>query len=260
MQIDINADMGESFGAWKMGDDRAMLALVSSANVACGFHAGDPLVMDRTVRAALAQGVDVGAHPGFLDLWGFGRRRIEGQSGAEIERMVIYQLGAMRAIAEAAGHRMTHVKTHGALGNMAFVDVELAEAVVAAILKVDPTLMLLTAPLTAIERAARGGGLKIAAEVFADRGYDERGLLLPRGQPGAMIEDPHQAAERMLAMLEEGAIITAQGSRLPCPIDSICVHGDGPSAVPMASVLRERLEAAGHQILPLSRIERLQSA
>lgn len=252
--VDLNSDMGESFGQYTMGDDDAMLDIVSSANVACGFHGGDPKVMAHTVRQALAKGVDVGAHPGFMDLYGFGRRKISGDSPQDITEMIIYQVGALQAMAKANGHRVTHIKTHGALGNMAFVDAELSNAIVAAIKALDRDLVLVTSPNNETEKAAERAGIRIAREIFADRGYGDNGLLLPRSESGAMIHDPNEAASRIIRMLDEGAITSVNGKKFKTRIDTICVHGDGPSAVAMASAVRQSLETAGVSIRSISQL------
>jgi 5-oxoprolinase (ATP-hydrolysing) subunit A len=242
--VDLNSDLGEGFGAYRCGDDEAMLSIVTSANVACGFHAGDPEIMARIFRIARERGVAIGAHPGFPDLWGFGRRRIPFTAG-EIERLVAYQIGAAQALAAYAGHRITYVKTHGALGNIAEAERDVAEAVVRAMRAVDPSLALLAGALSEPLKAAAAAGVAAISEIFADRGYTPEGRLIPRGKPGAMIEDPAAAADRVLAMVESGAIITAEGERLKTPIHSICVHGDSPHAVEAARQVRHRLEAAG---------------
>ncbi|ACL56110.1 LamB/YcsF family protein [Methylobacterium nodulans] len=247
--IDLNSDLGEGFGDYRCGDDAAMLAIVTSANVACGMHAGDPQIMARTFGIARERGVAVGAHPGFPDLWGFGRRVLP-YTPAEIERIVAYQIGAAQALATYAGHRITYVKTHGALGNHAAAHEEVAMAIARAVKAVDPGLSLLAIALTAQVRAGEALGLDIHQEIFADRGYTEAGQLVPRGQPGALIEDPEEAAGRVLAMVQEGAIIAASGRRLPTPIRSICVHGDSPNAVATARAVRTRLEAAGLTLAP----------
>jgi 5-oxoprolinase (ATP-hydrolysing) subunit A len=242
--IDINSDLGEGFGAYQCGDDDAMLAVVTSANVACGFHAGDPEIMARVFAVAKERGVSVGAHPGFPDLWGFGRRRIPFSTG-EIERFIAYQVGAAQALAAYAGHRISYVKTHGALGNIAETDVAVADAIARAVRAVDRSLAFLTIAGSAQEKSAAAAGLRAIAEIYADRGYDDSGHLIPRGRPGAMIEDPDQASDRVLAMVEAGAIITATGKRLPTPISSVCVHGDSEHAVETARRVRARLESAG---------------
>jgi UPF0271 protein len=254
-QIDINSDMGESFGAYKMGDDEALLKVVSSANVACGFHAGDPVVMDRTVRNALTEGVGVGAHPGFMDLQGFGRRQIQIESFAELEKMVVYQIGALMAIAQACGHMVTHVKFHGALAHMGFADKEIAEALVRAVKSIDRDMLFVAVPHTQSEAAAERAGLKVAREIFADRAYDDNGMLQSRKLPGAVIKEVEVSATRVMQMLEEGALVCASGKRIRTRIDTICVHGDTPGAVAMAKALRERMEKAGVTILPMHQMK-----
>lgn len=256
-EVDLNSDLGESFGQFTVGNDEAMLDVVTSANVACGFHAGDALVMHRTVTLAKARGLDVGAHPGFLDLWGFGRRTITGDSPADVGKMVVYQLGAMQAIARACGHAMTHVKLHGAMATQAFTDGALSAAIVAAIRSVDRDLVLVTTPHNATERAARQAGLRVACEVFADRSYGENGLTLPRHLPDAVIHDPERAAERALQMIEEQAIRTVSGAKVPMPVHTLCVHGDNPQGVTIARTLRARLTGAGIAIRPLSQLSNL---
>ena len=251
MKVDLNSDLGEGFGAYRCGDDDAMLTIVTSANVACGFHAGDPEIMASTFAIARERGVAVGAHPGFPDLWGFGRRRIPFTTG-EIERLVAYQVGAAQALAAYAGHRITYVKTHGALGNIAEVDPAVAEAVARAVRAVDPSLALLAIALSEPARAGEAAGLRVVHEIYADRGYDEAGHLIPRGQPGAMIEEAEAAAVRVLAMVQDRTIITAAGNRLATAIDSICVHGDSPHAVATAGRVRAKLEAAGVTLAPFA--------
>jgi 5-oxoprolinase (ATP-hydrolysing) subunit A len=242
--VDLNSDIAEGFGAYTCGDDDAMLDIVTSANVACGFHAGDPEIMARTFANAKARGVACGAHPGFPDLWGFGRRRIPFSTG-EIERLVAYQIGAAQALAAYAGTKITYVKTHGALGNLCEVDRPAAEAVGRAIKAVDSSLVWLTIAAGEQVRAAETIGLTGVAEIFADRGYTEDGHLIPRGQPGAMVLDPDEAAARVVAMVKAGAIITAKGTHVPTAIGSICVHGDSSHAVESARRVRAGLEAAG---------------
>ena len=244
LSVDLNSDLGEGFGVYRCGDDDAMLSIVTSANVACGLHAGDPEVMARTFAIARERGVVVGAHPGFPDLWGFGRRRLPFSNG-EIERLVAYQIGAAAALAAYAGHRITYVKTHGALGNIACEERDVADAVARAIRAVDPGLALLAVALTELVAAGEAAGLETHQEIYADRGYTETGQLISRSQPGAMIEGAEEAASRVLAMIEAGAVITAGGKHLPTPIRSICVHGDSDHAVATAGRVRERLEQAG---------------
>ncbi len=256
MKIDLNTDLGESFGAWTMGDDDAMLDLVTSANVACGFHAGDPIVMHRTMAAARDRGVSVGAHPGFLDLWGFGRRPILGDSPADIEKMLVYQIGAAQAVASSVGSRLAHVKTHGSLGNMAMVDPDLAAAVARAVRTIDRDLILVVMPGSALEQAGLGEGLVLAREVYADRTYDDDGNLTSRKVAGAVIHDAEAAAARVLRMVEDGAVTTVTGRRLPVRIDTVCVHGDNPQAVAMARTVRAALQAGGAELRPFADILR----
>ena len=245
--VDLNSDIAEGFGAYTCGDDEAMLDIVTSANVACGFHAGDPDIMARTFAQAKARGVACGAHPGFPDLWGFGRRRIPFSNG-EIERLIAYQIGAAQALAAYAGTKITYVKCHGALANLCEADRPAAEAVGRAIKAVDASLVWLTIAAGEQVSAADRLGLRGVAEIFADRGYTEQGHLIPRGQPGAMILDPDEAAARVVAMVEAGAIITAAGKRVPTAIGSVCVHGDSAHAVESARRVRAGLEAAGIEV------------
>ncbi|MFW5833689.1 MAG: LamB/YcsF family protein [Pseudomonadota bacterium] len=250
LTVDLNADLGESFGPWAMGADEALLEIVTSANIACGFHAGDPVVMDRTVERALANGVAIGAHPGFDDKQGFGRRRVLGLTEHELATMIRYQLGALQAIARAHGARVTHIKTHGALGNMASESDELASVFVGAVRASDPDLYVVAMAATALERASSALGQPHVREVYADRGYNDDGTLVARHLPGAMIHDPEAAADRVLAMLEEGAITSIHGQKLKVRPETVCVHGDGPEALHMARTLRRRLELAGVTLAP----------
>jgi UPF0271 protein len=249
--ININADLGEAFGAYEMGDDAALLSIVASANVACGFHAGDPMVMTRTVRQAVKNGVGIGAHPGFDDLRGFGRRPIP-MSEVEVEALVAYQIGALAGIAAANGGRVSHVKPHGALSNMAAVDEGLAAAIARAIRGVDRELIFLAVAGSAMARAGRADGLTVAEEAFADRTYDDDGNLTSRKRPDALIRDPDAAVSHVLRMVEEGALISVTGKRTPARIDSFCVHGDEPSAVAVARAVRAGLEKSGFQVTPLT--------
>ncbi|TAK50380.1 MAG: 5-oxoprolinase subunit PxpA [Xanthobacteraceae bacterium] len=244
MRVDLNCDMGESFGAWTMGDDAALLDVVSSASIACGFHAGDLDVMLATVRAAKAKGVAIGAHPSFHDLQGFGRRRMA-LTAAEIEALVAYQTGALMGVAALAGHRVSHVKPHGALSNMACEDEAIAAAIARAIQRVDPALVFVVLPLTAMERAGTKAGLKLAREVYADRAYADDGTLVPRGQPGAVLHDAAEVAARVAAMVREQAITTVSGRKLAVAVDTVCVHGDTPGAVAIARAVRAGLGADG---------------
>jgi 5-oxoprolinase (ATP-hydrolysing) subunit A len=252
MKIDLNCDMGEGFGPWPMGDDEAMLDIVSSANIACGFHAGDPSIMFRTAEIAKRKGVAIGAHPGFNDLHGFGRRVIRGDSPAEIERMVAYQIGAMQALAALAGHKVTYVKAHGSLNNMANEDEDLALAIARAIKGVDASLVNVCMPGLLMEQASDRIGVRVAREIFADRTYEDDGTLTSRKRPGAVLHDPEAASERVLRMVQDKAVTTTSGKRIPVEIDTICVHGDEPSAVAMARAVRAKLEENGIAIAPFA--------
>lgn len=249
--VDLNCDCGEGYGAWRMGDDEAMLDLVTSANVACGFHAGDPDIMARTFALAKRKGVAVGAHPSFADRAGFGRRVIP-TSEAEVERLVAYQIGAAQALAGHAGHRLTHVKPHGALSNLAMVDAGLARAIARAIRAVEPRLVFLAISGTQLQSAAEAEGLSVACEIYADRGYTDAGRLAPRAQDGAVIHDAQVAARRACRMVEDGAIVALSGRRVATQVDSICVHGDTPGAVEIARAVRQALEAAGVRLRPFA--------
>jgi 5-oxoprolinase (ATP-hydrolysing) subunit A len=246
--IDLNSDMGEGFGPWNMGDDKAMLEIISTANIACGFHAGDAVIMHDTAKLALEKGVKIGAHPGFNDLYGFGRRVIKGESLSDIERQVSYQIGAMQALAHVAGHKVTHVKIHGALSNMAQEDEDLALALGRAIKAVDRNLIYVVLPLLPMEKAAQKLNMPYINEIFADRAYLENGNLVSRKIHGAVIHDAEKAAQNMLEMLEAGAIITLDGKRLKTKIETICVHSDTPQAVRIAKTVREKLINNGWEI------------
>ncbi len=245
--VDLNSDMGEGFGPWAMGDDGALLKTVTSANIACGFHAGDPDTMAATMRLAVENSVGIGAHPGFNDLQGFGRRRMD-VPHATLANQVRYQVGAAQAIARSVGGSVRHLKLHGALSNMASTDAELARHCFEAALDVAPDIIIVGLAATAMERVARDLGCNWAGEIFADRGYNADGTLVDRRLPGAMIHDPDEAAKRMVAMVEAGAIMTADGSRLETRIDTICVHGDTSAAVDLARGVRHGLEGAGIRV------------
>jgi UPF0271 protein len=252
MNIDLNADVGEGFGPWRMGQDEDLLELVSSANIACGFHAGDPLIMERTVRTASERGIDIGAHVGFPDRQGFGRRVMH----VEIEElcaMVIYQLGALAGVARAAGGRMTHMSFHGALGNMAAADAALADSLLGAVARFDPKLIVSSSSSQAIEQAAARLGLTIATTFLADRAYDDQGLLVPRKLPNSVIEDEASVLARVRQLLRDGAVTTYTGATLPMKAQSILVHGDTPGAVALARTIRSEIEAGGGHIVPISR-------
>ena len=242
--MDLNSDLGESFGAWRMGDDEAILRVVTSANVACGFHAGDPAGILATVRAAVAQGVTIGAHVAYPDLVGFGRRNMDVTS-AELQADVMYQIGALQGLATAAGTRVRYVKPHGALYNMAAKDEKLARAVVEGICEVDDRLILLALSGSEMLLAAEKAGLRAASEVFADRGYQSDGTLVPRTQSGAMITDETLAIERVVRMVTEGVVTAVDGTDIPLRADSICVHGDGEKALLFVRRIRAALEAKG---------------
>lgn len=249
-KVNLNADMAEGFGAYDIGNDTALLDIVTSANIACGFHAGDPNVMDRVCKQARAKGVSIGAHPGFNDLWGFGRRPIPMPVG-DVERMVIYQIGALQGIATANGMTVTHVKVHGALGNMAAVDLDLATAIARGIKAIDPKLIFLVPTCSELLTAAENTGLTFASEVFADRTYTDDGDLTPRRLPNAMVHDPAEAVERVLRMVEDQEVVSTSGKRIKAQVHSICVHGDGPTAVEVATAVRNGLEAGGVAVVPL---------
>jgi UPF0271 protein len=242
--VDLNADMGESFGPWVMGNDLALLDVVSSANIACGFHAGDADVMAKTMAAAHLRGVGIGAHPGFDDLQGFGRQRMQ-LSGASLGNLVQYQLGAALAMAQAQGANVRHLKLHGAMANMAAEDKAMALTCYRAALAVAPDIIIMVLTGTAQKAAATELGCKMACEIFADRAYNDDATLVDRSLRGAVIHDAALAAKRMVAMVQAGAIITESGKHIPTRIDTICLHGDTPEAVDIAIATRTALEAAG---------------
>jgi len=242
-RINLNADLGESFGAWTMGRDEDMLQLVDSANVACGFHAGDPLVMRKTVATAKRHGVSIGAHPSFPDLQGFGRRRID-MAPAEVEAMVVYQIGALQGIAAAEGDRVTHAKPHGALNNLACENLDLARCIARAVRAAGVELLLAPA-LSALVVAGREAGLDVVEEIFADRQYTDDGNLVPRSQPQAMVHGAEASVTHVMRILDGGALVSIHGKRLPCAAGSICVHGDNTEAVATARAVRAALQAAG---------------
>lgn len=244
-RVDLNSDLGEGFGPWRMGDDDALLDIVTTANVACGFHAGDPLIMRRTVAMAAERGVAVGAHPGLNDLWGFGRRRMPGERPDELATMVVYQVGALAAIAAAEGVALGHVKLHGALGNAAAVDGDLAGALAEALRRLDPDLAWLVPSGSAMATAAAAAGLTAVSEAFADRGYDGAGNLVSRDHPQALITAPTDVAARAVAMVRDGAITAVDGTRVALTVESLCVHGDSAGAVASARAVRAGLEEAG---------------
>lgn len=251
MKININADLGESIGDAIIGNDAAMLDIVSSANLACGFHGGDPVVMTETAQAAKARGVSIGAHPGYDDKEGFGRRPMTVTS-QELTGLMWYQMGALAAISHAIGHPMTHVKPHGALNNQACADRAMADALSRAITDYDRDLILLAPAESHLLRAGRDAGLNVASEIFADRAYLSDGQLMPRGQSGAVLHDPSDAVAHVERMLDAGGIVAADGVVLPCDIHSICVHGDGATGVATAAAIRGLCMAGGHDIVTLA--------
>ena len=250
-QVDLNSDLGEAFGPWAMGDDLAMMDIVSSVNVACGGHAGDPATMAMTVRAAADRGLAIGAHPGFADKEGFGRRHIP-MDGPDIERLVASQVGSLAGIAALEGAELVHVKAHGALANLGAREDEVADAIARAVAAVDDSLVLLAIAGTALERAAERAGLAVAREGFADRAYTDEGQLAPRGTAGAVLDDAEEAATRAVAMAEGRGLPLLSGGWRPQQVDSICVHGDTPGAVEMARRTRAALEEAGFTIAPFA--------
>lgn len=249
MRIDLNSDLGEGFGPWRMGDDAAMLDIVTSANVAAGGHASDPETMFATLQTAASRGVVVGAHPGYADREGFGRRVIP-MSPAEIGRMVVAQTGALATLAQLAGTEVRYVKPHGALGNLAAADAQVADAIAAAVGALSPRLAILAISGTALEQAARGRGIAVFSEIFADRAYLPNGQLVPRSREGAVLHDPAAIADRLLAFLDSGLMPVIDGAPVRLAAQSICVHSDTPGAVAIARDLRERLTAAGVHIAP----------
>jgi UPF0271 protein len=244
MMIDLNCDMGESFGPWKMGADEQVMPHITSANVACGAHAGDPSVMRRTVRLARAANVAVGAHPGYADLQGFGRREMQADP-AEIEDSLIAQIGAVAAMARAEGVALQHVKAHGALYNQAVRDRRLAAAVARAIRACDPSLVMFGLPNSALLEAGRAEGLRVAAEGFADRSYEPDGSLTPRSRPGAVIHDVDAVVARAVRMVRDGEVLTADGRAIALQVQTICVHGDTPGAAELTARIAAGLAAAG---------------
>ena len=244
MRIDLNCDMGESFGAYTIGADAEVMASISSANVACGYHGGDPAVMRRTVRLAREAGVAVGAHPGFQDLAGFGRREMR-LAPQEIEDMVLYQIGALAAIAQSEGVRLQHVKAHGALYNMAARDRALADAIARAVAAFDPSLILFGLPGSELIRAGAACSLRVASEGFADRAYEPDGSLTPRSRAGAVIHDAEAVVRRAVRMAVDGIVAATDGSEISMHVETICTHGDTPGAQALTRALRAGLERAG---------------
>jgi UPF0271 protein len=251
MRIDLNSDVGESFGAYRLGDDREVMRSITSANVACGFHAGDPDVMRATVCLAREAGVAVGAHPGFPDLPGFGRRELRA-SPREVEHMVLYQIGALDAIARAERVKLAHVKAHGALYNMAARDRSLADAIARAVRAFDPSLVLFGLPGSELVRAGEAAGLAVASEGFADRAYERDGSLASRSTQGSVLNDPEVVVRRAIEMVREGHVTARDGSRLAFRVETLCVHGDTPGAGELTRRLRAGLEASGIAVRALT--------
>ncbi len=252
-RVDLNCDLGESFGAYVMGMDDKVIPHITSANVACGYHASDPVVMEKTIALCRANSVAVGAHPGFPDLMGFGRRDMR-LSPAEAKAYMLYQIGALEAFCRAAGVKLCHVKPHGALYNMAAKDSALAKAICQAIREFDSTLVLLALAGSEVIRAAQEMGLPYAQEVFADRGYEEDGSLVARSKPGAMITDEEEAIARVVRMVTEGKVRAVTGKDVPVKADSICIHGDGEHALQFAQKIREALISSNVQLVPLQQL------
>ncbi len=248
-RVDLNADVGESFGIYSLGQDPLLMQTITSANVACGFHAGDPGVMRATVALARSHGVAVGAHPGFQDLAGFGRRELQA-TPRDVENLVLYQIGALAGIAASEGVELTHVKPHGALYNMAARDPGLADAIARAVRSVNRALVLFGPPGSQLVGAARRAGLRTACEAFADRAYQSDGALVPRGQPGAVLHDPDEVAQRAIAMVRDRAVTARDGARVSLEIDTLCVHGDTPGAAEAARRIRDALTSAGIRVAP----------
>lgn len=249
-RINLNADLGESYGRYTLGDDAGIMTVVKSANVACGFHAGDPTVMAEAVRIAKAHGVSIGAHPAFNDLWGFGRRQIQ-MNAKDLELMVLYQIGALQAMARAQGATVTHVKPHGALNNMAHVDPDYAMAIARGIKSADPDLIFVANCTSEMVKAGEKLGLKVAHEAYADRTYEDNGLMTSRREPGAVIHDPEKALQQVITFVEEQAIVTRSGKRIPTPIHTFCTHGDEGSAISLISRVRAELEKRDIEVVTL---------
>lgn len=251
--IDLNCDLGEGFGAWEMGNDAAMIELATSVNIACGFHAGDADIMRHTVDLAKARGVSIGAHPGYRDLHGFGRRPMPGLKASEIENLIAYQIGALQAIATAAGHKVTHVKAHGAISNVACEDDMTAQAIANGIKSVDPSLIFVVLANSRLVKAGEVANLPMVHEVFADRAYEDDGSLVSRRKPGAVLHDPRMIAERVLRMVEDGNVVSVSGKVIKMRMDTVCIHGDTPGAVEIARGIRQTLKNGGIEVTPFKK-------
>jgi len=249
-RIDINCDMGESFGAYKLGRDAEVMDYISSANIACGWHAGDPLVMDQTVHLAKEKGVAVGAHPGYPDLMGFGRRRMD-LTPAEIETYLLYQMGALYAFAKAHGLPLQHVKAHGALGNLAFVDLEVSKTIARAAARFGKDVIFVALAGSVMVKAAREVGVRYVEEVYADRVYNPDGTLQSRKIAGSVIHDPEKAARQALTMVREGYVIAHEGTKVSIKPETLCVHGDTPSAIAILQKIRGELKKAAIDVKPM---------
>lgn len=250
MKININADIGEGFGHYRMGSDEELMKLIGSANIACGLHAGDPTIMVRNIDYALREGVSIGAHPGFNDIWGFGRRQIR-MNPRDLEYSVTYQVGALQALANAKGARVTHVKPHGALNNMAHDDHEMADAIGRGIKAADRELIYVANFGSAMSLAGDKLGLRVANESYVDRRYDDNGKMLSRDIKDAVIRSPDEASEHVMRILEDGAIYSINGKRIPAKIDTFCVHGDEPTAVSVATALRASLAKLNYSVVSI---------
>ena len=251
MHIDLNCDMGESYGRYILGDDIALLDVITSANIACGFHAGDPVVMASTVQQAVKKGVAIGAHPGYPDLQGFGRRAMA-LSPSDLSAVILYQISALAGFAQVEGTRLTHVKPHGALYNTAVRDKDTAEAIVRAVQSFDPSLVVVTLPGSILYLTAVEQNLRVAAEGFADRAYQADGSLLPRGQSGAVIHEPDLIAKRAVRMVTQQSIRSITGEDIEIRIDTLCVHGDTPGAAEIALSVREAMQVVGVTLTPFA--------
>ncbi|HVX78138.1 MAG TPA: 5-oxoprolinase subunit PxpA [Bradyrhizobium sp.] len=251
--IDLNCDLGESFGTWEKGNDAAMIELATSVNIACGFHAGDPDIMRHTVDLAKARGVSIGAHPGYRDLHGFGRRPMPGLKASEIENLIAYQIGALQAIATAAGHKVTHVKAHGAISNVACEDDMTAQAIANGIKSVDPNLIFVVLANSRLVKAGEAANLPMVHEVFADRAYEDDGSLVSRRKAGAVLHDPKMIADRVLRMVEDGNVVSVSGKVIKMRMDTVCIHGDTPGAVEIARGIRQKLKDSGIEVAPFKK-------
>jgi len=249
-RIDINSDMGESFGPYKLGQDKEIMNYITSANIGCGWHGGDPMVMDQTIKMAKEKGVGVGAHPGYPDVMGFGRRRMD-LTMTEIENYVLYQIGALYAFCKAYGLKLQHVKAHGALGNFAMVDLEVAKAIARGTARFDKNILFVVMPGTPMVQAAKEIGLPTVQEVFGDRVYNPDGTLQSRKIQGSVIHDPEKAAKQAVTMVTEGYVIAHDGTKFKLNPDTLCVHGDTPTALSILQKIREELKKAGVEIKPM---------